>query len=287
MPADGRLLLNRPSAGHDGDMLDAGAPPREPAAPPPERRSDARFGARALLAGLALALVAVPFGLLLFLVQDRWPPLLDVDDGARDALHDVAVENGAFVTAMKTLSTIGSAPVYVALFALVALWLAARRLPRLASFVVVAMLGSWLLNSLVKLAVDRARPVLPDPVAHAGGMSFPSGHAQSATVATAVLLLVFLPLLRDRRAMRRMAVGAAAAWVLAIGFSRVALGVHYVSDVLAGYVLGASWVAAMTAAFSAWRRERGRPPVDPGRGLAPEEAGRLGPGGPVKGRARD
>jgi membrane-associated phospholipid phosphatase len=53
--------------------------------------------------------------------------------------------------------------------------------------------------------------------------------------------------------------------VLGIGFSRVALGVHYVSDVLAGYVLGAAWVAAMTAAFAAWRRERGQPQTQPTR----------------------
>jgi membrane-associated phospholipid phosphatase len=265
-------------------MLDAGAPPHGPAAEDPSGRSDARFGARALLAGLAIALVAVPFSLLLFLIEDRWPPLLELDDGARDALHEVAVDHGAFVTAMKTLSTIGSSPVYITLFALIAAWLTARRLRRLALFVVVAMLGSWLLNSLVKLAVDRARPVLPEPVAHAGGMSFPSGHAQSATVAAAVLLLVFLPLLRDRPSRRRIAVGTAVAMVLAIGFSRVALGVHYVSDVLAGYVLGAAWVAAMTAAFSAWRREQGRASVNPSRGLEPEHTGRLGAGGAPAGR---
>jgi undecaprenyl-diphosphatase len=115
------------------------------------------------------------------------------------------------------------------------------------------MLGGSLLNSLVKLAVDRARPILPDPVAHAGGMSFPSGHAQSAVVAASVLLLV---LGRDlSRRGRRIAIAAGVLFVLAVGFSRVALGVHYVSDVLAGYVLGGAWVAAMTAAFGAWRRE--------------------------------
>jgi membrane-associated phospholipid phosphatase len=66
-----------------------------------------------------------------------------------------------------------------------------------------------------------------------------------------------------------VAVGAAVAYVLAIGFARVTLGVHYVSDVLAGYVLGAAWVAAMIAAFNAWRRERGRPAADPAQGLEP------------------
>jgi len=60
-----------------------------------------------------------------------------------------------------------------------------------------------------------------------------------------------------------------------IGFSRVALGVHYVSDVLGGFVLGAAWVAAMTAAFNALRVERGRRAVDPKEGLEPEKARRL------------
>jgi membrane-associated phospholipid phosphatase len=239
--------------------------------------AEARFGVRAALAGLALALVAVPFSLLLFLVEDRWRPLLRIDRGARDELHAFALQHDGFVTAMKAVSFVGSARVYWVLFALVAAWLLHRGLRRLALFVVVTMLGSGLLNAVVKLAVDRARPVLPDPVAHASGLSFPSGHAQSSVVASTVLLLVFLPVLGG--AWRAVAVAAAAVMVLAIGFSRVALGVHYVSDVMAGYVLGAAWVAATTAAFSVWRRERGRPPVDPSRGLEPEHARRLDPAG--------
>ena len=63
--------------------------------------------------------------------------------------------------------------------------------------------------------------------------------------------------------------------VLAIGFSRIALGVHYVSDVVGGYVLGASWVAAMAAAFNAMRVDRGRRPVDVREGLEPEQAPRM------------
>src|SRR5215210_2170421 len=233
---------------------------------------DARFGARALFAGAALVLVAVPFGLVLFLVEDRWSPLLAVDAGARDDLHAVALRHDGLVTALKVLSTIGSAVVYFPLFAAVAAWLAWRRLPRLAAFVVVTVAGSALLNALVKLAVHRARPVVADPVAHANGMSFPSGHAQSAIVAASVLLLVFLPLLHG--AWRAVTMAFAVTMVLAIGFARVALAVHFVSDVLAGYVLGAAWVAAMIAAFNAWRRERGRPAADPAEGLEP----RLGAG---------
>jgi undecaprenyl-diphosphatase len=233
----------------------------------------ARFGARSLLAGLALLLVAVPFGLLLFLVQDQWDPLLDADEGARDSLHTFATHHAGFVTAMKAISWAGNGALYWVIFGGVAVWLAHRGLRRLALFVAVTLLGSALLNQAVKHAVDRARPVLDHPVAHANGLSFPSGHAQGATVSVLVLLLVFAPVLHGAR--RRAAVLAAAAWVIVVCFSRVALGVHYVSDVAAGCVLGAAWVAATTALFRAWRRDEGRPSVDPDRGLEPEAAGRL------------
>ena len=230
--------------------------------------ADTRFGARALAGIAALTLVTVPFGLLLFLVQDRWDPLLDVDEAARDGMHAFAVAHGWFVALARTVSFLGSAWVGVPLFALVAGWLLHRRLPRLALFVVVTVAGSAVLNAVVKVLVDRARPILPDPVAHASGFSFPSGHAQSAVVWVGVLLLVFAPMLRGRR--RVVAIAAGVCWVLAVGFARVSLGVHYVSDVLAGYVLGTAWVIAMAAAFNAWRVERGHRPVEPSEGLEPD-----------------
>jgi membrane-associated phospholipid phosphatase len=234
-----------------------------------------RFGVRAILAFVALAMVAVPFGLLLLLVRARWSPLLHLDQRTSEALHRFAVRHDAFVSAMKSLSTIGSSRVYVPVFAALVAWLLWRRLPRLALFVAVTVAGSILLNNVVKVAVDRARPVLPDPVASAHGKSFPSGHSQAAVVTYAVLLLVFLPVLRGP--CRILAYVVSGAMVIGIGFSRVALGVHFTSDVLAGYVLGAAWVLAMTAAFSAWRRDRGRPAVHAAEGLEPEHADRLDP----------
>ena len=59
----------------------------------------------------------------------------------------------------------------------------------------------------------------------------------------------------------------------AIGFTRLALGVHYITDVLGGYALGAAWLAAATAAFSIWRVEQGKPAVDLEEGLEPESGG--------------
>ena len=81
-------------------------PPSTPEAPPPSStRSTTRFGARAVLVGVALALVAVPGALTLLLVEDRWAPLLSVDNGARDRLHNFAVTHTRFVGAMQLIRT--------------------------------------------------------------------------------------------------------------------------------------------------------------------------------------
>jgi len=242
-------------------------------APPPSARSTTQFGARALLAAIALALVAIPGALTLLLVEDKWAPLLRADNGARDRLHDFAVTHTGFVGAMQLISDSGSAVAWQIVLAVVVVWLLWRRLPRLALFVVITAAGSSLLNTVVKSAVHRLRPVLTDPVAQEPGSSFPSGHAQAAVVGYAVLLLVFLPILHG--VWRRVAATFAVLMILAIGFSRIALGVHYVSDVIGGYVLGAAWVAAMVAAFDAMRLERGHRSVDVGEGLEPEQAPRL------------
>jgi undecaprenyl-diphosphatase len=247
---------------------------KTPEAPPPSSaRSTTRFGARALLAAVALVLVAVPGALTLLLMEDKWAPLLRADNGARDSLHSFAVTHTGFVGAMQLISDSGSALAWQIVLVPVAGWLLWRRLPRLALFVVITAAGSSLLNTVVKTSVHRLRPVLTHPVAHEPGSSFPSGHAQAAIVGYMVLLLVFLPILHG--VWRRAAVTLAVLMVLAIGFSRIALGVHYLSDVLGGYVLGAAWVAAMAALFNALRVERGRRPVDVRQGLEPEQGPRL------------
>ena len=258
-------------------------PDTEVATRPPASR---RHATRALLAAVALALVAVPFALLLLLVEDKWEPLSEADLGARDGLHRYALTQPVFVWVMRTFSDSGSALAWQVVVLVVVVWLLSRRLWRLALFAVVASAGSSLLNTAVKAMVHRQRPVVPQPFVHEPGASFPSGHAQAAVVGYGVLLLVFLPALKGL--WRRVAIGVVVVMVLGIGFSRVALAAHYVSDVLAGYVLGAAWLAAMTALFSAWRVQRGRPRVSPEEGLAPEDSERLKPTGtsPADGSSR-
>ena len=172
-----------------------------------EATPDARFGARALFAGLALLLPSRCRSGCCCSSSRTSGPRSGIDDGARDGLHAFAVTHRTFVQAMATLSAVGRSWVYLPVFAVVAGWLLWRRQTRLAVFVAVTVGVSPGINGLVKSAVHRARPVLTDPVAHASGASFPSGHAQAAVVGYSVLLLVFLPVLHG--ALRRVAIAAA------------------------------------------------------------------------------
>jgi undecaprenyl-diphosphatase len=88
-------------------------------------------------------------------------------------------------------------------------------------------------------------------------LSFPSGHALGASIGCCLLLLITLRFLPRRG--RIAAVIAAVLIVGVVAVARVVLGVHYVSDVLAGIALGVGWVAVTTWAYVAWRRETGQP----------------------------
>ena len=158
-------------------------------------RPTTRFGRRSVLSAVALVLVAVPGALTLLLVEGKWAPLLEADNGARDRLHSFAVSHQGFVEAMQLISDSGSALAWQIVLGVVVVWLLWRRLPRLALFVAITAAGSSVLNTVVKTAVHRLRLVLTDPVAHEPGSSFPCCHAQAAIVGYAVLLLVVLPVL--------------------------------------------------------------------------------------------
>ena len=230
---------------------------------------EARYGLRLSLFAMAFLLLAIPFGVLLRQVKTNGT-LVRWDTAAARGLHGWVRRSPGLVRALEVLTFFGSPVWFYAVVGLAAAFLLVRHRRRLATFLVVTCLGGGLLDTVVKVAVNRPRPSLVDPVATAHGKSFPSGHAMSSAIGYGALLLVFLPVVAPR--LRRIIVGAVAVMLAAIGFSRLALGVHYITDVLGGYVLGLAWLAASTAAFNVWRVERGRPPVEPMEGLEPEAA---------------
>ena len=100
--------------------------------------------------------------------------------------------------------------------------------------------SGWLVNSLLKGLVGRERPTIVPHLTEAAGNSFPSGHSFNSAVVYIAIALAFAAI-SARRQVRWSIVGGALALTLAISLSRVWLGVHFPSDVIAGWLAGAGW----------------------------------------------
>ena len=152
---------------------------------------------------------------------------------------------------------LGTMTVVLTLAAVVGLFLTLARQRAAAALLLWATVGAVLLNNAVKLAFDRPRPQLFTWGTHAATTSFPSGHAMSAAAVYGTIAFLAARL-AHRRAVRLGVHLVAACLVLAICFSRIYLGVHYPSDVVAGALLGAAWAAFCAAVLeaAAWAARR-------------------------------
>ncbi len=152
----------------------------------------------------------------------------------------VAHRTGGLTTLARVCSTVGSQTVLLPATALVAVVLVARRRLLPAGLLVAAWGGAIGLYNLTKYVVDRPRPPADIWLTHVTSTSFPSGHAtQSLATFVALALVGALWLPRARRPGRVLALVLAAA----VGCSRVYLGVHWATDVAAGWLIGGAWVA--------------------------------------------
>ncbi|MFD4934139.1 phosphatase PAP2 family protein [Streptomyces virginiae] len=209
--------------------------------------------------GIGCALLAAA---LTTLVVAGWRPLIAYDERVARDLHAHAVTHPAVTRSMRVLSDWVWDPWTMRALAAVAcvlLWWRGDR--RRALLVALVTLAASALQQGLKLLVGRDRPVWSDPVDSAQYAAYPSGHAMTATVVCG-LLLWLLPRPPPGRApgVRRVAAWTVAVVsVLGVGFTRVYLGVHWPSDVLAGWLLGVTLVALAT---SVPVRERGCDPVE-------------------------
>ena len=146
------------------------------------------------------------------------------------------------------------------------LWLVGQR--GHAALIAVAVGGAWVAVPVLKLVFDRPRPQLSEWRAlYAAASSYPSGHATMAMVLLVVLAYIIHRLAADRRPVRIAALLVAALLVLLVGLSRLYLGVHYPTDVLAGYAVGFAW--AVFCALGVEILSRRRPPPARERGTPP------------------
>ena len=199
---------------------------------------------RALRAVALAVAVALPVALLGLLVREQFDPLIRFDQTVIRQATDFTRATGLAgffivvqeVSQPKWLHLVGT---------LVCLWAwRAKDLRNRALWAFATLMVGWFIGWAAKLLVQRARPVVEDPVSHADGYSFPSGHALNIAVWASVMVFLLWPLLS--RTARRVAVVVAALVVLLVGSDRMFLGAHFPSDVLAGVLLG------LGITFSSW-----------------------------------
>ncbi len=182
-------------------------------------------------------------------------PIVSLDNAIAAWLHTHAT--GFATDVLGTVTQLGGATVLLAITVVAAVGLLLRRRVAHAALMAAALAGAEGLNMALKAAFERPRPGFSDPLATAAGFSFPSGHAMVSLTVYGALAFILATRVGSRRA-RVAIVVSAVALVVAIGFSRAYLGVHYVSDVFAGYCAGLAWlgVCALGLLGAAWRRER-------------------------------
>ncbi|HYV00646.1 MAG TPA: phosphatase PAP2 family protein [Pyrinomonadaceae bacterium] len=159
-------------------------------------------------------------------------------------------------SAMFVVTSLGSS-VFVSciavVFGLYLIW--RRRFYWLAAFVS-SVYGGMLLNKILKYLFQRPRPHFDDPLLSLTSYSFPSGHTMTATVVYGVLAAYLFSTTHDWR--RRVVIFFVASFlILLVGFSRIYLGAHYLSDVLGAMAEGLAWLSfCLTVVYSVWRRRQ-------------------------------
>ena len=155
------------------------------------------------------------------------------------------------------VTLLGTATVVIVIAGVSALFLAITRHRASAALLLSATAGSVILNNVIKSFFDRPRPQIFTWGTHVLTTSFPSGHAMSAATVYATIAYL-VARLEKRRRTRVVTYVVAAVVIAAISFSRLYLGVHYPSDVLAGVVVGLAWAGFCMAMLEAvqWYQQR-------------------------------
>jgi undecaprenyl-diphosphatase len=200
--------------------------------------------------GLTLALVGivvggVVLGVLAFLVRTSAAGIAGIDTSAATwgATHASSLSTSVLRVVTQFGATVTITVLVIALSVLEYRRIPSRAMP---AYLLAVVIGQLLISNLIKVLVARARPAI-DPLAGFTGASFPSGHTTAAAsfYAAAALVLGRGRPFRVRTILAGIAVGIA----VAVGASRVLLGVHWFTDVVAGLALGWSWFAICSIAF--------------------------------------
>jgi membrane-associated phospholipid phosphatase len=224
--------------------------------PSPTLSPPARLGTQLAVGALVLLLAAWLFGA----IAD------EVFDGTRMSSFDAEIAQWLHrrtevpvTRALLVVTNLHSTVAIAGYAALAALWFAWRRRWRELATVVVAIGGGLLLNVLMKHAFQRARPTFDEPLLTLASYSFPSGHVAASTVFYGVVI-AWTFARTSRSLWRALAVGGALAMIALVAFTRMYLGLHYLSDVAAAFAEGVAWLAICLSALAAYgHRARAAP----------------------------
>lgn len=179
-------------------------------------------------------------------------PLTITDVRFSNWLH--ANGSAPLTRAMWIITSLHASPVVCVAAVLIGLYLWRRRERYWVLTLWLSVFGGLLLNIILKLVFHRARPHFDDPLLTVTTYSFPSGHTMNATVLYGALA-TFVFAKSKRWPLRLIAFGLAIILILLVGFSRIYLGAHYLSDVLGAMAEGLAWIAlSLTALYYFWKQ---------------------------------
>jgi len=166
-------------------------------------------------------------------------PFAGIDHGVALWFHSHLTPT--FVSVLRGITEFGSSEWIAIVLSIAVLFFVFKRWWPSLLMTVVAIPGGMLLNEWIKILVHRHRPFVDGWFVDWSGYSFASGHTIGATLLYGQLALFIIPLIKSRRG-RVLVFSAATFLIVMVGFSRIALGAHYFTDVLGGMFLGASWL---------------------------------------------
>ncbi|HEX5965137.1 MAG TPA: phosphatase PAP2 family protein [Pyrinomonadaceae bacterium] len=177
------------------------------------------------------------------------------DEVTREAVHQLA--SPAMTTAMRGISFLGSMLFLLIATAVVIIWFASRKWGREAKLMAATMAGASLLNVTLKLAFKRDRPTPFFDLLPPESYSFPSGHSLTSACFYGAFAAIITARIKGRRTRILVWIVCTTTFVL-IGLSRIYLGVHHTTDVIAGFVAALIWILVVRFVELTLRRRRRR-----------------------------
>jgi membrane-associated phospholipid phosphatase len=157
-------------------------------------------------------------------------------------------------TVFWIVTTLGSTELVSCVAVAVGLYLLWKRQLYWLAAIWLSVFGGMLLNKYLKYVFHRPRPHFDDPILTLTSYSFPSGHTMAATVLYGVLATLLVTRVKGR-SFRVLVILSASLLIVLVGFSRMYLGAHYLSDVLGAIAEGLAWLSlCLTAVYSLWRQ---------------------------------